>query len=51
MTLSERGAGSSHRDPALKSVGTDLNNSTLHLLPGGLSCTFTNGRGEVTLPF
>lgn len=34
MTLSVRGASSSHRDPALESVGADLNNPPFSCSPG-----------------
>lgn len=34
MTLSVRGAGSSHRDPVLESMGTDLNNPPFSRSPG-----------------
>lgn len=35
MTLSARRAGSSHRDPTLETVGTDLNNPHFSRSPGG----------------
>lgn len=51
MTLSVRGAGSSHRDPVLESVGTDLNNPHFTRSPGGFHAHLLTAGTRSCCPF
>lgn len=51
MTLSARRAGSSHRDPALETVGTDLNNPHFSRSPGGFHAHLLTAGARSCCPF
>lgn len=51
MTLSARRAGSSHRDPTLETVGTDLNNPHFSRSPGGFHAHLLTAGVRSCCPF